>query len=54
MSVCAIEFSLELEFYCYFLVLIFLIDQKRYNKVILDSDDVFLGLLSCMYGKCGV
>ncbi|KAJ6938126.1 LOW QUALITY PROTEIN: 26S proteasome non-ATPase regulatory subunit 3 [Populus alba x Populus x berolinensis] len=47
MSVCAIEFSLELEFYCYFLVLIFLIDQKRYNEVILDSGDVFLGPKAC-------
>ncbi|KAJ6392340.1 hypothetical protein OIU77_026154 [Salix suchowensis] len=32
MCVCTKEFSLELEFYCYFLVLIFLIDQKRYYE----------------------
>ncbi|KAF9686681.1 hypothetical protein SADUNF_Sadunf02G0014600 [Salix dunnii] len=32
MSVCTKESSLELEFYSYFLVLIFLIVQKRYNE----------------------
>lgn len=27
----------ELEIYCYFLVLLFLIDQKRYNEVRMDT-----------------
>ncbi|KAI5596676.1 hypothetical protein POPTR_002G017800v4 [Populus trichocarpa] len=46
MSVCAIEFSLELEFYCYFLVLIFLIDQKRYNKAKVCSLDGITRVMS--------
>lgn len=31
----------ELEVYCYLLVLIFLIDQKRYNEVILIDQNLF-------------
>jgi 26S proteasome regulatory subunit N3 len=27
----------ELEIYCYFLVLLFLIDQKQYNEVRIDT-----------------
>ncbi|KAL9395474.1 hypothetical protein Peur_009727 [Populus x canadensis] len=46
MSVCAIEFSLELEFYCYFLVLIFLIDQKRYNEAKVCSLDGITRVMS--------
>ena len=27
----------ELEIYCYFIVLLFLVDQKKYNEVIIPS-----------------
>lgn len=30
----------ELDIYCYLLVLLFLIDQKRYNEVILTLENV--------------
>lgn len=36
----AVKYSPELEIYCYLLVLIFLIDQKKYNEVSIFDLDV--------------